>query len=141
MKHYSFNKLGKVAGLWLMFYGVQIASAQEIAGTWKISDVQLLKKNRSGSVNSENCYLCDLYHSGYGLVFSADGTVAYEESRNNYQVKYTFSANKLTLYLADENADDKAQKQVSFSAELKGNNLILTRVTAEITEIYHLQKQ
>lgn len=141
MKIYSFNGLGKVAGILLMFYGVQIASAQKITGTWKIADVQVLKKNQPSSVNFQNCYLCDLYYSGYGLVFTANGTVAYEENRNNYQVKYTFSTNKLTLYLADENADAKAEKQVNFSAELQGNNLTLTRATPEITEIYHLQKQ
>ncbi|MCW5906399.1 MAG: hypothetical protein KIS94_00935 [Chitinophagales bacterium] len=141
MKKYLFNLTNKTAYTLMLFCIAHITWAQEITGTWKISDVEFVKSNPSSGISKENCYLCDLYNSGYGLMFNADGTVAYEENRSNYKVKYAFSGNKLTMYLADENADDKAEGQVNFSAELKGNSLTIKRVTTEFTEVYYLQKQ
>ncbi len=126
-------------------------SNEQLAGNWKMTEAKVTSKGKTTTPKTkDDCYLCDIYLSQSGLVFTADGKVNYSGYGNPNEVRFEVNGNVISFYTLNdtyiETPDKSELKQknartsVEFNIALHDNLLTLTRVSPFNIETYTLTK-
>ena len=130
-----------------LFLFINTASAGEIispttlAGSWKMTDAKVTKQGKTTTPKiKDDCYLCDIYLTQSGLVFSENGKVNYSNFGNPNDVNFEVNGNVISFYTFNPDEQKSGRTSVEFSVSVKNNVLTLTRVSPEVVETYTLTK-
>lgn len=126
-------------------------TANQLAGNWKMTDVKVTSQGKTTTPKTKNdCYLCDIYLSQSGLVFTDDGRVNYSGYGNPNDVRFEVNGNVISFYTimdtsietpgGSELKQKNARTSVEFNILVNNNVFTLTRVSPEVVETYTLIK-